>query len=371
MKKFIYFLPLLTILFHTHKTNTKETHLFRIDNSKKIGKIIIISGLTSCGKSSSSQALQKIFTEKNIPFIILGMDDFLKAFPDDWINITSSSDVSQKKEGGVTFEKVIKTKQELKEEKKKAKRYYKKPLEHKYVPNIGTIVQELMQGMTLAVKAFAHQGVNVIFEGGLPLYGMKTGLWEHRPYLFLVSCDIEVAEEREDKRDGFRGLARGMRDLNFKKDVDLIVDTSNTPPDKVAKKMYDYMLKYEATEPTFLLEDAKHQINVRRTEEKEIRDDRLEVEQEIRDEQQKARIKKQTEERKLHNLKQEQQMRKQQREQQQRNLTQMKQLEEQVSKQIEQMEKQAQEQEQRDAEQLERIEKQKKQRRHKRGRGSN
>lgn len=260
------------ILFFTHSLmvgneavpskeipSQKKVHFFKRDIPDETGKIILVSGLTSCGKSSTSAALQNLLAKQNKPFVILGMDEFLKTLPKEWIDLDSSNEVKEKKKEGVTFKKVAKTKAEIEREITDPEKFYAEPLTHKYVPIIGELVQDLLQALSKAIKSFSDQGINVIFEGGLPLYGMKTSLWEKKPYLFLISCPINIAEERESKRGGFKGLARGMHDLPFEKDVDLIIDSSRITPEAAAKKILDYMEKSQPKEPAFLFEDIQDQ----------------------------------------------------------------------------------------------------------------
>ena len=247
------------------KTNKKEdVHFFKRDIPDHYGKVILISGLTSCGKSSTSLALQKLLAQKNEPFIILGMDDFLKSLPQEWIDLDASNGTKEKKKEGVSFKKVAKTSEEIKEESNSSEKFYPEPLTHKYVPVIGELVQDLLKALSKAARSFSDQGINVIFEGGLPLYGMKADLWERKPYLFLISCPLHVAEEREFKRGGFKGLARGMKNLPFEKDVDLIIDSTKASPEQAAQKVIEYMEKNAAKEPEFLFEDIEGQMLRRR-----------------------------------------------------------------------------------------------------------
>ena len=254
----ITFLP--TFTYEKEKQGKKEPiHFFKRDIPDHYGRVILISGLTSCGKSSTSGALQKLLAQNNEPFIVLGMDDFLKSLPQEWIDLDSSNEVKEKKKEGVSFQKVAKTKKEIEEEKAASEKFYQEPLTHKYVPVIGELVQDLLKALSKAARSFSEQGINVIFEGGLPLYGMKADLWERKPYLFLISCPLHVAEEREFKRGGFKGLARGMSSFDFEKDVDLIVDSTKVTPEQAAKKILEYMQKSPAKAPEFLFEDIEAQ----------------------------------------------------------------------------------------------------------------
>jgi chloramphenicol 3-O-phosphotransferase len=116
---------------------TKETaHFFSRTPQPNKGKIILISGLTSCGKSSSSKELQKLLSQQEKPFVILGMDEFIKGLPKEWAHIDKADSVNKDdyKKEGVHFEKVYKTPKELERERKNSKKYYKDPLKYKFVP---------------------------------------------------------------------------------------------------------------------------------------------------------------------------------------------------------------------------------------------
>jgi hypothetical protein len=111
---------------------------------------------------------------------------------------------------------------------------------------------------------------------------MKSDLWEREPYLFLIKCPIEVAEKREDQRGGFRGLARGMRDMDFEKDVDFIVNTGDITPKQAAEQIMNYMQTNKPKEPSFLLETAGQQIIQRKKDIKEEKSDLREIKQTIK-----------------------------------------------------------------------------------------
>ena len=117
MKKLTYLSFIISFFIYGEEIDQNKVHLFRKDSSAEKGTIILICGLTSCGKSSSSKALQKKLAEQNKPFILLGMDSILETLPTEWINLDASDGPTTVREEGLSFKQVKKTKKEKNEEK--------------------------------------------------------------------------------------------------------------------------------------------------------------------------------------------------------------------------------------------------------------
>jgi chloramphenicol 3-O phosphotransferase len=172
------------------------------------GKIIILNGTSSSGKTSIVKALQTALGE---PYLDAGLDRFLWMLP---------------------------------------KRYLERPLWDDVLglaSQAGEIGHQLVAGMHQAILALSKSGNNVIadhvlvepswVEACIDLFG------ESQIYLVGVHCPLEVLEQRENsRRDRTLGQAKLQFDLVHKYVLyDVEVDTSISSPEGCANQIMQRM----------------------------------------------------------------------------------------------------------------------------------
>jgi chloramphenicol 3-O phosphotransferase len=172
------------------------------------GKIIILNGTSSSGKTSIVKALQTALDE---PYLDAGLDRFLWMLP---------------------------------------KRYLERPLWDDVLglaSQAGEIGHQLVSGMHHAIQALSKSGNNVIadhvlvepswLEACIHLFG------ELQAYLVGVRCPLHVLEQRESsRRDRTLGQARLQFDLVHKHGLyDVEVDTSISSPEECALQIVKRM----------------------------------------------------------------------------------------------------------------------------------
>jgi chloramphenicol 3-O phosphotransferase len=168
---------------------------------KKVGKIIIINGASSSGKTSIVKAVQNLMEE---PYLDAGLDRFLWMLP---------------------------------------KRYLDRPLWDDVLglaDRAGDAGHLLAHGMHHAIASLAQCGMNVVADHVLV---DQAWLWECAslfaglPAWFIgVRCPLDVLEEREkSRRDRTLGQARLQHKLVHIHEIyDLEVDTSVLSSDECA-----------------------------------------------------------------------------------------------------------------------------------------
>ncbi len=172
------------------------------------GKIIILNGTSSSGKTSLVKALQDGFDD---PFLAVGLDRFINMLPS---------------------------------------RFFKKPLWNGVlgltVAN-GSVGHQLITGMHRTIAGLARAEINVVADHVLveqhlveDLAAQLTGL----PAWFVgVHCDLEVLKKREtDRKDRTLGQAAAQfPHVHGHGQYDLEVDTTNTPTDELSTKIRSYV----------------------------------------------------------------------------------------------------------------------------------
>ena len=168
------------------------------------GKIIIINGTSSSGKTSIVHALQNMLEE---PFLDAGIDKFIFMMPGRYLDRPLWDDVL----GLVT--------------------------------KAGSTGQALVTGMHQAIRALSLAGVNVIADHVLvePAWANECAdLFADLPaYLVGVRCPLETLEQRERScKNRTLGQARAQFDIIHKYAVyDLEVDTSSLSPEECAQRI--------------------------------------------------------------------------------------------------------------------------------------
>ncbi len=173
------------------------------------GRIILLNGVGSAGKSTIAKALQAITAE---PFLHVEMDAFLEMLPE----------ASFGHPDGVTFETTI-------EDGKPS-----------VVITTGPVAERALRGMRHAIVAMAAQGNNLIVDDVL-LGGEKAEyaalLAPFEVFRVGVFAPLDVLEARERERgDRWVGLARWQYD-RVHKDMayDLAIDAAGATPAECAE----------------------------------------------------------------------------------------------------------------------------------------
>jgi len=168
------------------------------------GKIIIINGTSSSGKTSIVRALQNLLED---PFLEAGIDKFIFMMPERYLDRPLWDDVL----GLAT--------------------------------KAGFAGQALVAGMHQAIRALSLAGVNVIADHVLvePAWTKECAdLFADLPaYLVGVRCPLETLEQRErSRKNRTLGQARAQFDVIHKYAVyDLEVDTSLLSPEECAQRI--------------------------------------------------------------------------------------------------------------------------------------
>jgi len=174
------------------------------------GRIIIINGTSSSGKTSIVRALQDLLEE---PCLEAGIDKFIWMLP---------------------------------------KRYLDRPLWDDVLgraDKAGTAGQSLVRGMHRAILALSQSGCNVIADHVLvePAWAEDCArLFADLPaYLVGIQCPLEVLEQREgSRRNRTIGQARLQFPIIHRSAVyDLEVDTSLLSPEECASRIRDRLGK--------------------------------------------------------------------------------------------------------------------------------
>jgi chloramphenicol 3-O phosphotransferase len=165
------------------------------------GRIIILNGTSSSGKTSIVRALQEILDE---PYLDAGIDKFIWMLP---------------------------------------KRYLDRPLWDEVLglaDKSGRVGHQLMSGMHHAIAALSRAGNNIIADHVLvePQWLQECiSLFSDLPALFVgVRCPLDVIERREQARKNRTlGQARAQFDIVHAHGIyDLEVDTSISSPEECA-----------------------------------------------------------------------------------------------------------------------------------------
>ena len=165
------------------------------------GKVIVLNGCGSVGKSSVAKALQALAKE---PFLHLQGDVFLEMLP---VTMYGHPD-------GIIFEEP------------KSKIYPAIEI------STGPVCDRVFSGMRMAVAAMALEGNNIIVDDVMLLPSdQETYLQpipEHNPIFIGLFASLEILEQREKRRgDRIIGLARWQFERVHKGiEYDLEIETS-------------------------------------------------------------------------------------------------------------------------------------------------
>jgi chloramphenicol 3-O phosphotransferase len=173
------------------------------------GRIIVLNGTSSAGKSSIARALQDAMDE---PYAHLLIEEFLPKLPERYLTGEHADGVRVERtdDGG------------------------------QYVVS-GPVAERMVAGFYAAVAAVAHAGNNVVVDTllGDP-FDARACAEQFRELDVLmvgVHCPLQLLEERERARgDRLQGLARGeLTRVHTYASYDLEVDTSRSTPEECAQ----------------------------------------------------------------------------------------------------------------------------------------
>jgi chloramphenicol 3-O phosphotransferase len=172
------------------------------------GRIVILNGTSSSGKTSLARALQ----EQLLPevWLLLGVDAFISALPWGLYGTSAGHDISSN--GSIS---------------------------------IGPVWLEQQRCWRAAVVELVRAGANVILDEVFLRGAEEQREWraafgdEAVPRFIGVRCDVEVAEARERERgDRSRGMARTQAEVvHVGVTYDAEVDTTSTAPDALAAQL--------------------------------------------------------------------------------------------------------------------------------------
>lgn len=179
------------------------------------GKIIILNGASSAGKSTTAKAVQAIMDE---PYLHTGVDHFQLAFPPNLVNIAGQED------GEVVGWEVVYGETSLQDIR------------------IGPVGQQMIQGMYRMVAALSDTGINIVVDDVIwnewILQTAVSILHTYPVYFIALDLSQESAQQREQKR-GNRGPGNvqyfysRVYDLN---DIyDARIDVENNNPESCAQ----------------------------------------------------------------------------------------------------------------------------------------
>ena len=183
------------------------------------GRIIILDGSPSVGKTTIAKQIQEIAEE---PFYYFPIDDFMKKLPSRWIRFTDDLSTVD----GIGFQLTT-------DQNGKAEIKFK----------AGLYGEKLIQGYINAIKGFSEAGNNVIADAIITdpkwLQWMTNTFSSFPTHFIGLTAPLEVLESREKRRFEPQGTTRGRYKevYEIEKAYDLMIDTSKVKPEQAAKKI--------------------------------------------------------------------------------------------------------------------------------------
>jgi chloramphenicol 3-O phosphotransferase len=178
------------------------------------GRVIVLNGTTSAGKSTLAKALQRKLAAGGEPWLVLALDDFVARVPPDWFQI--GDHVGPHAEAGMVFEMV----------------------DGAIERHVGPVGRTLLAAYRAAVAGVAQAGMDVIVDEVLlsaeDWEGWQTELAGLDVTWVAVDAARDLVVERERER-GNRviGMAAAQFDVVHRfATYDLRVDTGTLTPDE-------------------------------------------------------------------------------------------------------------------------------------------
>lgn len=196
-----------------------------LNKSQKKGKIIVVHGFSSCGKTSSTKTLFNLLNSELVakhsnyssPFIYIDSDHYISRLPSQWINTKTQNSTEKYRDDA----------------NPRGLYYVADSDSGKKMLNIhlGEDIYRTFNGIFNEVKGFADAGLNVLFEGALTtdlLKHLKKKLNGYSVFYVNIKCNLEKAEQREIKRNGIIGQTRGQfRGKEFRNIDSLFADKNS------------------------------------------------------------------------------------------------------------------------------------------------
>ena len=193
--------------------------------SKALGRIILVNGASSSGKSSIARELQRI---SPVPHLFAGIDSFTQMLrPDGHIGMDWSQRTNENAGGPEAPVRWV-----FSEEPNG-------PVQIEF----GESGHQLVRGMHRALAELARAGNDIIFEHVLLYPEWRHDLVEAlhglEVYVIGVHCRLDIIDERERARaDRIVGQARGHNDaVHDGMAYDVEVDTSAGTPQAAAQRI--------------------------------------------------------------------------------------------------------------------------------------
>ncbi len=180
------------------------------------GKVIVLNGTTSSGKTTLATTLQAQLASASECWLIIALDDFFAKLPFDWVQL--GRHVGAHAEEGIVFELV----------------------DGEIERRLGPIGAQVIAAYRSAVGGAARAGLNVIVDEVLlseeDWDAWKVELSGLDPFWVRVDLALDLVEARERVRgDRVIGMARAQYDVVHKyATYDLVVDTATMDPDAAA-----------------------------------------------------------------------------------------------------------------------------------------
>jgi chloramphenicol 3-O phosphotransferase len=180
------------------------------------GRVIVLNGTSSAGKSTLAAALQARLAAAGECWIVVALDDLFAKLPFAWV--TYGDHVGAHADEGIAFELV----------------------DGEVVRRVGPIAERILDAYRGMVARAALAGLDVIVDevllGEAEWRSWQVELAGLEVRWVRVDCALDVAEARERSRpERLPGMARSLHGtVHRHPSYDLRVDTSATVPDTAA-----------------------------------------------------------------------------------------------------------------------------------------
>jgi chloramphenicol 3-O phosphotransferase len=180
------------------------------------GRVIVLNGMTSAGKSTLARTLQRKLAASGEPWIVIALDDVFARVPADWFQI--GDHVGPHAEAGMIFAMV----------------------DGGIVRRVGPFGRTILAGYRAAVAGMARAGLDVIVDEVLlsaeDWDGWQVELAGLSVRWVAVELALEIAVRRErDRGDRVIGMAAAQFDVVHSfATYDVRVDTGVLSPEEAA-----------------------------------------------------------------------------------------------------------------------------------------